>query len=335
MTNFIFLRRTDNIESLNIIILLKKPLGLGDLIMLSPLVKILENKAKTISILSEYDEFIIFDNVNWIKSYDKKKYTNEKVLFISPTFTFSHLKYAFYGNYFVGYFFSNKLVSNIKKCEYKYNPKSEHYLEKIFPILDILEIIYDKKNFTYPHVKTKEVDVNVNDYILIAPYSNWHERQYPRDNFIRLIDQLLEVANCKIIIVGSPSKKEINFNKSVIEKYKTNRIINLTGKTNILEMNYLIKNCNLYIGNDSGPSNIAYITAPKSLVFFGSVSYENRLPLNEKLSTFIYAFDSRGDCDFFPCYNGYDKPNCKSLNRYVCLKNTCISSEKLKELLIN
>lgn len=98
-------------------------------------------------------------------------------------------------------------------------------------------------------------------------------------------------------------------------------------------MNCIIKNAILFIGNDSGPSNIAYIIAKKSLVFFGSVYHENRLPLNNKLKSNIIALDCRESCKYFPCYDGYSKPNCMNNDKYSCLSNTNISTKQLNKLL--
>lgn len=327
---FIKIKKIDS-KNLNIIILLRKPLGIGDLVMLSPFIFLVEKKFDNIFIVSEYDEFLLFKKSKWIKpnSLDDNLLNNSLV--ISPTLAFSHLKYMFKSKYFLGYFTSNKLISNIVKINYRYNPKKEHYLKKTFPLMDILEIEYDKDNFIYPEIKCNEYRIN-NNYITIAPYSNWMERQYPFNNYIELIFQLLKVTNINIILIGSNNDDEKKFNKKIEKQINNNRVINLTGKTNILQMNHIIKNSKLFIGNDSGPANISYIISPKSLVFFGSVYFENRLPLNPLLSKNIKALDKRGNCQEFPCYDGYNKPFCKNSDKYCCL-NVKISDKQLLSLL--
>ena len=93
---------------------------------------------------------------------------------------------------------------------------------------------------------------------------------------------------------------------------------------------YIIKNSKCFIGNDSGPANIAYLIAKKSIVFFGSVDFENRLPLNSELKLNILALDSRHECKYFPCYDGYNKPDCENLDKYCCISKTFIINKDLE-----
>lgn len=320
-----------DLKNTDIYIILKKPLGLGDLVMLSPFMKLIEEKYNNkICIVSEYDKFIDFARVGWIKPHEVDM---KDGLVISPTLALTSFKYIFQAKYFVGYFSSNKLVSNISNLAYKYEPKTEHYLQKTLPILDILQIKYQDE-FEYPSLLTKKLNQRIEDYIIIAPYSNWLERQYPKKKYIELIEFLLKEYPYKIMILGSSNEDEIKFNKEIVDMCTNDTIIiNLTGKSSILQMNYLIKNSKLFIGNDSGPANIAYLVAPKSLVFFGSVDYENRLPLNTHLKQNILALDERKSCEYFPCYDGYTKPNCTNSEKYSCLSGIDVNKQVLEKLL--
>lgn len=327
-SKFIFVKKDILLDNINVIIILRKPLGLGDLVMLSPFVVLLEKKfKKNIYLLTEYDSFINLKNVIWIKpqSMDKNLFKNSIV--ISPTLAFSHLKYIFYAKYFIGYFISNKLISNIKEHYYAYNPKADHYLEKVFPILEILNIKYDENHFEYPIIKSKQFNMGCHNYIVISPYSNWNERQYPKENYINLIKKLILSTKLNIVLIGSNAEEEVLFNSKIESTINNSLIHNMTGQTSIEEMSYLIKSSYLFIGNDSGPSHIGYIMAKRSLIFFGSVFYENRLPLNKMLSKRIIALDSRDSCTRFPCYDGYNKPTCN--NQYNCLTNTLICDEEI------
>jgi ADP-heptose:LPS heptosyltransferase len=325
-----------NKQNLNIVVLLQKPLGIGDLVMLSPFIKLLEeNQTSDIYIISEYPDFIDLKKTQWIKPNEVNIELLKQSLVISPTLTWSHLKYILKSKYFIGYFTSNKLISNIKNINYKYNPKNEHYLLKTFPILDILKIQYNKDEFLYPNIKTNLFKTNLENYIVIAPYSNWAERQYPLENYIKLINTIVTKYKRNIVLIGSNADDEINFNRNIEQKINNSLLLNLCGKTDILQMNYIIKNSTLFIGNDSGPANIAYIISKKSLVFFGSVYFENRLPINNFLQKNIIAIDSRNECNIFPCYDGYNKPICKNQDKYACLSKTYIDNQQLDKLMDN
>ena len=330
LSNFIKVKKfTYNDE--NIVILLQKPLGLGDLVILSPFVSLIENNFKSkIFILSEYDSFIEFQKVIWLKPKECPENLIQDAIVISPTLAFSHLKYIFKAKYFIGYFISNKLISNFSKISYTYNPKYEHYLLKTFIILDIFKIEYDKNDLFYPAIKYNFLDLGIENYIVLAPYSNWKERQYPFNNYISLISNLIQIYKINIIFIGSNDLNEVAFNQQIENKLNNPLIINLTAKTSILQMNYIIKNSKCFIGNDSGPANIAYLIAKKSIVFFGSVDFENRLPLNSELKLNILALDSRHECKYFPCYDGYNKPDCENLDKYCCISKTFIINKDLE-----
>lgn len=318
-----------------IVILLKKPLGIGDLVMLSPFVELLAKSFKDnhLYIISEYDKFIEMENVIWLKPSEVKKNILRESLVISPTLTFRHFKYIFSSKHFIGYFISNKLISNIKRFNYSYDPKKEHYLEKVFPILDALKVEYNSNSFLYPS-PLLDSGFHMNEkYVTVAPYSNWNERQYPKEDYINLIKLISNDFNIRVVLIGSKSTSEMCFNNQIKQECSSKFVVDMTGKTSIFEMNSIIKNGILFIGNDSGPSHIAYILAKKSLVFFGSVSFENRLPRNKQLIANIIALDSRQLCGYFPCYDGYNKPNCRNFPRYSCLSNIRVSKAFLKELL--
>ena len=85
---------------------------------------------------------------------------------------------------------------------------------------------------------------------------------------------MLEVSNCKIILIGSDNPVEVEFNERIEMMVANSRVDNKTGLTSLLDMTELINNAKLFIGNDSGPSHVAYVCARKSLVFFGSVRFE-------------------------------------------------------------
>ena len=319
---------------MSVIVLIRKPLGIGDLAIISPLIVLLEKKfpKNNIYIVTEYEKFINFDRALWIHPDNLGKHLLTNSIVISPMLVFAHFRYILQSRNFIGYFFSNKLVSNFASSEYKYLLTEDHYFKKIFPILDILNIKYDKSNLPYPRVTTNEVNSNFNN-IVIAPYVNWKERQLPMPRLVRLIHLLLEGSKCKIVLLGSGNPLEVEFNKHLEDLISDPRIDNRTGCTSLLEANSLISESRLYVGNDSGPSHIAYLSARKSLVFFGSVRFEDRLPINAELVKNITCIDSRNKCNYFPCYDGLSKPHCTNSQKYSCISNSIINTKLIKELL--
>ena len=75
-------------------------------------------------------------------------------------------------------------------------------------------------------------------------------RCWDRKNFIELIKSLCK--NYQIVLLGTNQ----DYNKSITDKFKK-EIVNLVGKTSIRETAVIIKESELYIGNDSGLSHVS------------------------------------------------------------------------------
>jgi len=62
--------------------------------------------------------------------------------------------------------------------------------------------------------------------------------------------------------------------KTESQKFNTNHLLNLAGKTTVRELTGLISECDIFITNDSGPMHIAYAAGTPLIVIFGSTSPE-------------------------------------------------------------
>jgi ADP-heptose:LPS heptosyltransferase len=315
----------------DVYILLRKPLGIGDIVMLSPLLKVLNDMKnyREVFLICEYDRFIDLPNITWQHPRDLnlKRLTNSLV--ISPAFSFVNLYYFFMSKYYLGYFLSNSLISNSYKIHFKFNSNKMHYARKIKPIIQLFQT-KPAVNLTYPNlIENKSQIVLPKNYICISPYSNWPERQYPIERFYDLIS--FASKSIPVVIVGTD-----NYHSGIKLSFDKNNVINLINKTNINEVVSVIANSKIFVGNDSGLAHIASINNIRSILLFGCVPQSLRLPINEKLQKNISSFGSGNLCKHFPCYNGYFKPSCKNSNKYICLTGIRHEDVKLKldELLL-
>ena len=132
-------------SSIDIVILFQKPLGIGDLVMLSPLVILLEEKfiENNIYIVTEYEKFIDFDRASWIHPSNLNKNLLVNSIVISPMLVFTHLKYMFQAKYFIGYFLthSNKTIwemaasddyqqLHLNQSVTVYHTESQHFIKE-------------------------------------------------------------------------------------------------------------------------------------------------------------------------------------------------------------
>lgn len=325
-SSFFFKKRKENLlfSNLKIGILFLKPLGFGDLIMLSPAIKIIEEifPNSTIYLITHLPKIIDFKKIKWVSERETKR---EKIdLLISPTLNLHHIRYIFRAKYWLGFFAKPKTQSNFSKEKLEYNPRLDHYLIRgllVLKILNkeksfILETQIRNQEVIYPPFVLKEPEFfkNLKDvpYLAIAPFSRWKERQWPIFYFSKVINTLLKKNIIKkIIILGGKEnweKKSLNeFIKSLEEKF----VLNLVGKISLPENAFLIKNSFLYLGLDSGPSHFAYFLAKKPIVIFVSVDPLTRLPLVKELLNNIIYFQPE-NCPNFPCYSGLYRPRFKT-----------------------
>ena len=121
------------------------------------------------------------------------------------------------------------------------------------------------------------------------------KRIWQSKNYANLIKFLSENLRCEIILVGTAEES------SAAEEIKKNlpsgvSIMDLTGKTNLNELIYLIKDFDIIIASDTGTLHIAQIfNVPSVSVFTGSANFYETGPHIEN----SYVIYSKIEC--YPC----------------------------------
>jgi len=103
------------------------------------------------------------------------------------------------------------------------------------------------------------------------------KRWYP-DRFAEVARRLAADWSAKIIIFGGPGETEI---ASDIERGLKGSAVNLAGKTSMRELMALIKRCNFFITNDSGPMHIAAAFDVPQVAIFGSTDHTGTSPYSK------------------------------------------------------
>jgi len=127
------------------------------------------------------------------------------------------------------------------------------------------------------------------------------------ENFSKVIDEIELKIPSKFIITGS--NDESSLAKKLVQINNTN-VINLVGKLSLKELGAVIKVCELYIANDSGPMHIAAILGTPLIAIFGPGEIDRFDPRH--ISNRAVVFYRKVECA--PCF----RTNCKSLR---CLKS--------------
>lgn len=102
----------------------------------------------------------------------------------------------------------------------------------------------------------------------ISPLSAYGEAKcWPQERYLQLATELLKDRDLFVIFVGD---RPI-FSKEEKEKWSSlSRMIDLGGKTDVSTLAGVIKLCNLFVTNDSGPMHLAHALGVSLVAIFGS-----------------------------------------------------------------
>lgn len=139
-----------------------------------------------------------------------------------------------------------------------------------------------------------ERGIQPNDFVLgINPGASYGsaKRWYP-DRFARVAQRLADEWSARIVIFGGPGETAI---AADIENSLDGIALNLAGKTSVRELMALIRRCNFFITNDSGPMHIAAAFDVPLVAIFGSTDHTGTSPYTSN------AVVVREDVECAPC----------------------------------
>ena len=146
----------------------------------------------------------------------------------------------------------------------------------------------------------KKVDpLTTKSYVCIAPASVWFTKQFPRERWVELLNQI--PIDYRVYVLGAPSDTALG--DWLIQKNTTHDLVNLCGQLSLLESAFLMKKSKLSIVNDSAPMHLASaVNAPTMAIFCSTVPSFGFGPLSSISA--ILEVDKPLDCR--PCgLHGY------------------------------
>ena len=171
----------------------------------------------------------------------------------------------------ISYFLFSK--KRIIKPFYKSKQKTIHKvssISKYFNKKEIKPFINIKKSLSineYPKQSLKKKNFS---FVAIAPGANWGGKQWPKEYYKSLIKNFQKniiFRNCSFLLIGS--KEEYECGKYIAGYFKENQVINLIGLPSLIEVYFILKKCNLFIGNDSGLMHLAASLDVPTVGLFG------------------------------------------------------------------
>ena len=117
-----------------------------------------------------------------------------------------------------------------------------------------------------------------NPYAVFAVGANWANKRWRTDYFAELGDWLYSLKITPVIIGGGKLDEERA--KEIISKMQIPPV-NLVGKTNLIQLAYVIKKSRLVIGGDTGPVHLAAGLGVRTLMLMGPTDANRNGPYGQ------------------------------------------------------
>ena len=166
-----------------------------------------------------------------------------------------------------------------------------HIVERNLSALSILGLSSLKKDVGLSLVIPQEAnEINKKyaigtNYCLFHPVSRRETKLWKKEAFAKLIDHYAN-QGLQVVLPSGPDQMEIQYLKDIEELTKT-KVINLGGKTSLIELAALIKESRFFIGLDSVASHIGAAVEANGVALFGPSNPVNWRPWSNKVSIIV------------------------------------------------
>ena len=168
-------------------------------------------------------------------------------------------------------------------------------------------------------IKKKQVPISIqiSSANLKVKYKNWSSEYW-----IKLFKKIVKAyPNFKLILLGD--ENEIQIGKKISNSFTSNNIIDLTGKTNLINVSQIIQFSSLYIGLDSGLMHLAVALGKPTFSIFGASSY-SFVGYEQFDNTKHKVVHSQLKC--WPCHGFMDTNKLKVSNPINCHDIKCMET---------
>jgi len=257
--------------------------NIGDCLLTLPALDILRQNIhhpRIAVICSPRAEGIFANNphIENVITYDKRAGVKEQIKL------YQHLKKA---KFDVIVDLRNTFMSAILPARYKTSPflnipkdivhMKDRHIFKVKALLSRMriKIIHDRQEttlFTPPADKKYIKDILIahnisfsDKIVIVSAGARSHIKKWPQERFVELFNVLAKESGVKIILVGDKDDVGVSAHIAASCKYP---ILDLTGKTTLLQLARLLSSASIVIANDSAVMHLAsYLNIPVVAVF--------------------------------------------------------------------
>jgi ADP-heptose:LPS heptosyltransferase len=113
------------------------------------------------------------------------------------------------------------------------------------------------------------------DFVVLFPGASADKRKWSKDNFIKISEYLINNYGFNIVVCGSDEDK-INF--------KSEKFFDMTGKTNLMQLIYIISKSKLIISNDTSGAHIGIALNIPTIILSQFNNYGRFVPYPPEIS---------------------------------------------------
>lgn len=136
----------------------------------------------------------------------------------------------------------------------------------------------------------------------IHPGGNWRYKLWQPRNFARIANLVYDRWNAQILLFAGPD--ECSLQDQVADLVKLKPVV--VKNQNLRQVAALIKACDVYLGNDTGPMHIAAAVGTSVIAIFGSTNHHRSGPYGEEHT--VVRSDVNLGCN--PCHPGKNPGGC-------------------------
>lgn len=155
--------------------------------------------------------------------------------------------------------------------------KNRHAVDEVLDVVRYLGFKVSTPEFPVVFPKTQRPEPSPR--IAFIPCSRWLTKNWPAERFVEVGRALQERAGATIFLAGSPKDQPTC---GVIEKQLGGCVINVCGKTSLIELGGLLQEVDLVITVDSGPMHMAAAVGRPVLAVFSATDPKRTGPYGER-----------------------------------------------------
>jgi len=181
------------------------------------------------------------------------------------------------------HFFANKKLKEVPIFD-----ATRHVIERNMDFARFLGIKSSEIDFSLPinSIETEKYIENLlsnrnpnRKTVVIAPATTWITKFWTKENWAKVIQELSGHVN--IVLTGGNNDK--NYVDAILSQIEDVEVINLVGKTNLLQLKCLFEKVDILITPDSGSAHLASATKkPNIICLFGATSEIRNAAYGEK-----------------------------------------------------